>query len=142
MIDRLQRTAEALDLPFGKRDMTYNSRLAQELGKLAESRGKGEAFHNAVFRAYFADGLNISDVNVLISIGETAGLSEPNMRMALADRSFKAAVDADWARAHQLGITAVPTFRMNRQTIVGAQPYGILEKFLESQNIGRRKIIK
>jgi predicted DsbA family dithiol-disulfide isomerase len=140
MMDHLANTAAALDLPFGKREMTYNSRLAQELGKWAESQDKGREFHQAVFRAYFADGWNISDINVLVRIGESIGLNQESLRTVILSRSFKAAVDADWSRSHQLGVTAVPTFRINKQHLVGAQPYRILEQFLESHNVTRRNV--
>lgn len=57
MIAHLQATADELKLPFSARVMTYNSRLAQELGKWTMTQGKGDAFHHAAFKAYFADGL-------------------------------------------------------------------------------------
>ncbi len=57
VLDHLSRVAAELGLPFGKREKTFNSRMAQELGKLAEQQGYGEQFHMAAFKAYFADGL-------------------------------------------------------------------------------------
>ena len=56
---RARMTAEGL--PYGNRTMTYNSRLAQELGKWADSQPGGEAIHDALFRAYFVDVKNIGD---------------------------------------------------------------------------------
>ena len=41
ILARLKSVARAEGLPFGNREMTYNSRPAQELGKWAESRGEG-----------------------------------------------------------------------------------------------------
>ena len=68
--------------------MTYNSRRAQELGKWAETKGCGDAFHNAVFRAYFADGRNIADENILGDIAHTVGLNANEARVVIADRTF------------------------------------------------------
>lgn len=45
MLARLQQVAGAEGLPFGERTMTYNSRLAQELGKWAEEMDAGDCFH-------------------------------------------------------------------------------------------------
>jgi predicted DsbA family dithiol-disulfide isomerase len=42
---RLKQVADELGLPLGDRKMTFNSRLAQELAKWAESKGKGDEFH-------------------------------------------------------------------------------------------------
>ena len=36
-------------LPYGTRTMTYNSRLAQELGKWAETQPDGDKIHEALF---------------------------------------------------------------------------------------------
>jgi len=45
--------------------MTYNSRLAQELGKWADTQPGGEAIHDALFRAYFVEARDISQPAVL-----------------------------------------------------------------------------
>jgi predicted DsbA family dithiol-disulfide isomerase len=54
-------------------------------------------------------------------------------------KSFKAAVDQDWLRARQLGISAVPTFRMNGETLVGAQPYEQLAALMTAQRVPAQK---
>ncbi len=129
---RLKQVADELGLPLGPREKTYNSRLAQELAKWAESQEKGDAFHEAVFRAYFVDGKNIGKVDELVKIADSVGLPEKEARSVLASRTYKEAVDEDWSRSHKLGITGVPTFVMGNQATVGFQPYEVLEQFLKS----------
>ena len=63
MLAHMKNVAEGLGLPFGNREKTYNSRMAQELGKWAESLGRGDEFHHAIFRAYFAEGRNIGNIS-------------------------------------------------------------------------------
>jgi predicted DsbA family dithiol-disulfide isomerase len=138
MLAHLKQVARDLELPFGDRKMTYNSRLAQELGKWAEQMRKGDAFHDAVFRSYFADGRNIADVNVLIDVAMSVGLGAPKARDMLTARTFKEAVDSDWARAYESRVTAVPTFLMNGQTLVGAQRFNALADFMLQNNVNRR----
>jgi len=137
-MDHLTRTARELELPFGRREKTYNSRLAQELGKLAEQQGRGDDFHNAVFRAYFADGLNIGLIPILIELGSSADLTGKQIQDVLENRTFKEAVDQDWTRSYQLGVKAVPTFMMNGMSLAGAQPYEKLVQVMESQEVKRR----
>ena len=48
----------------------------------------------------------------------------------LRERSFSDAVDADWARSAELGITGVPTFVAGGHGVVGVQPYETLEALL------------
>ena len=135
---RLKKVAEELGLPLGERKKTYNSRRAQELGKWAESRGKGDEFHDAVFRAYFADGKNIARTTVLAAIVKGMGLSEKEVREVLKKRTFQDAVDSDWELAYQLGISSVPTFVVDDEAVVGAQPYEVLEKFLLEKGVKRK----
>jgi predicted DsbA family dithiol-disulfide isomerase len=135
----LARRAEELGLPFGRREKTFNSRLAQELGKYAESLGLGDSYHDAVFRAYFADGKNIGNLSTLVELGTSVGLSESAIRRVLDNRAFKDAVDSDWRRSRALGINAVPTFMINHQALVGAQPYENLVMFMDHHRINRRR---
>jgi len=80
-------------LPYGDRTHTYNSRLAQELGAWADTQPGGEAIHDALYRAYFVDAVNISDVDALIEIAEAVGLDGLAARAVLVERSFSAKVD-------------------------------------------------
>jgi predicted DsbA family dithiol-disulfide isomerase len=138
MMDRLKKTAAELGLPFGDRTMTYNSRLAQELGLWAESRGRGDALHTAAFRAYFVKGQNIARVSVLLELAESAGLERADAEAVLKNRVFKNAVDADWALAYEKQVTAVPTFVMPVGRLVGAQPYEALVQMLTANGVRRR----
>jgi predicted DsbA family dithiol-disulfide isomerase len=138
MMLRLKKVAEELGLPLGERKKTYNSRLAQELAKWAESKGRGDEFHDAVFRAYFVDGKNIGKKEELVTLATALGLPAAEAQTILESRTFKDAVDSDWARCHQMGITAVPTFMIDKQTVVGAQPYEVLEQFLKANGVKKR----
>lgn len=136
---RLKQVAEELGLPLGRRKKTYNSRLAQELAKWSESKGRGDPFHEAVFRAYFVDGKNIGKVDVLVDLAKSIGLPEEEARSVLVSRTFKEAVDSDWSRSHALGVTAVPTFFIDERVIVGFPTYELLEEFAIACGAERRK---
>jgi predicted DsbA family dithiol-disulfide isomerase len=138
MLARLKSVADAEGLPLGTRKMTFNSRLAQELGKWAEEKGRGEEFHNAVFRAYFVDGKNIAGKEILIELAKKVGLPVKEAKEVLDSRTFKEAVDEDWQLSMRRGITAVPTFVIDHQVVVGAQPYEVLEAFLVQNGIKKR----
>jgi len=136
---RLRQVAKELGLPLGDRKMTFNSRLAQELGKWAESKGKGDPYHEAVFRAYYVDGINIGKVDELLRLARAVGLPEKEARSVLQERTYRKEVDADWSRCRQLGVTAVPTFAVDHQSIVGAQPYEVLEQLIKGGGAKKRK---
>lgn len=138
MRKRLIAEAQALGLPFGDRTKTYNSRLAQELGKWAEAKGLGNEFHNAAFRAYFAEGLNLADIEILVNLAAKVGLSADRAREVLDKREFRDDVDRDWQAAFDIGVRAVPTLVIGQHTLVGAQPYAAMERFLLDNGIAVR----
>jgi predicted DsbA family dithiol-disulfide isomerase len=139
VLSRLKQVADELGLPLAKRKKTYNSRLAQELAKWAESKGKGDSIHEALFRAYFAEGKNIGKAEELVAVAKSMGLAEDDARAVLDLRTFRAAVDSDWSRSHALGITAVPTFVADHREVVGFQSYEVLEQFLKACGARKRK---
>ncbi len=138
MLKQLKQTAVKLGLPFGKREKTFNSRLAQELGLWAESKGKGDEFHREAFQAYFARGENLAKKDVLSRIVESTDLDTIEAEAVVEERRFQAEVDDHWKRSQNLQITAVPTFFFHDQKLVGAQPYEELERFLIAYGVQKK----
>jgi predicted DsbA family dithiol-disulfide isomerase len=135
---RMKKLMDAEGLPYGRRTHTYNSRLAQELGKWADTQPDGEPLHDALYRAYFVDARNIGDPAILVEIAQSVGLPADAAREVLTSRRFSAAVDEDWAKSRAYGVTGVPTFVAGRQGVVGAQPYEVLEQLLDEIGATRR----
>lgn len=131
MYARMKSLMDEEGLPYSKRTHTYNSRLAQELGKWADTQPGGEAIHDALFKAYFVEGRNVGDVETLVEIAASVGLPAEDARRVLTDRTFSAAIDADWRKSRAYGITGVPTFVAGGYGVVGAQPYEVLERLIE-----------
>lgn len=123
---RMQGLMAVEGLPYSDRSHTYNSRLAQEIGKWAETQPGGEAIHDLFFEAYFVERRNIGDPDVILDVVGKAGLDTAAAAEVLETRSFKDAVDADWALSHSYGVSGVPTFVAGGQGLVGAQPYEAL----------------
>lgn len=133
MHDRMSAEMAAENLPYGKRSHTYNSRLAQELGKWGDTQNPaelGDALHNALYRAYFVDGRDISNLDELVDIAKAAGLDGAAARKVLETREFSPAIDADWAKSHDYGVTGVPTFVAQGMGVPGAQPYEVLQRLV------------
>jgi predicted DsbA family dithiol-disulfide isomerase len=135
MIHWMQQTALDLGLPFGDVVNICNTRLAQELGCWAESENKGTAFHHAAFTAYFVKAENLADLKVLKDIAVSIGLDGQKACDVLEQRTFKSQVDADWKLAAENAVTAVPTFMINGERLVGAQPYNKLKSLMHRHNV-------
>ena len=131
MYTRMKGLMDEEGLPYSKRSHTYNSRLAQELGKWADTQPGGEAIHDALYRAYFVDAVNVGDVDALLTIAGDVSLDVYAAREVLQSRSFSDAVDADWDLSRRYGVTGVPTFVAAQKAVVGAQPYEVLENLLQ-----------
>ena len=138
MYQRMKGLMDAEGLPYGRRTHTYNSRLAQELGKWADIQPGGAALHDKIYQAYFVEARNIGDPDLLVELAASVGLPAEEARAVLTERRFKDAIDADWARSHQYGVTGVPTFVAGGYGVVGAQPYEVLEQLAARAGAPRR----
>ncbi len=128
--------AEGLD--FGERIQTYNSRLAQELAKWAETQPGGTVIHNRLYRAYFVEGSNLANIDYLVTIAEELGLEGKQARSILENRTYRNNVDSDWNHCREVGITAVPTYKCKDRKLVGAQSYEALSELVKSQGASIR----
>jgi len=136
---RLKNAAKEAGLPFGHRTMTYNSRLAQELGKWAESKGFGDEFHNAVFKAYYVDGKNIGKIRILVDLAGSIGLSEQEAQKVLETRAFEGAVDSDWSRSLKVDPEYIPSLMSNGHLLVNPQKYELFEQFMAKNDIEKKR---
>ncbi len=135
---RLRGLAAQEGLPMSERTMTYNSRLAQEVGKWAESQGRGPEFNRAAFHAYFVDGKNIAEEDVLAGLAGSVGLDPAEAREVIEKRTFQKAIDRDWAESVAAGVTGIPTYTAGGRVVVGAQPYAVLETLVREAGAAPR----
>ncbi len=139
MIRRLKLFMDREGLPFDAgRHMTFNSRLAQELAKWGESKPQSDQLNMGLYQAYFVDGQNIGDMDVLMGVVEKVGLPLEEARDVLEQRLMQSAVDDDWRRALSIGVTSVPNFAVGLKGVMGAQPYEQLAMLLEETGASRR----
>lgn len=132
-----QRAAE-LGITFARgRTWTSNSHLALEAAAFAAEQGDPAPFHRAMFKAYFEDLADIGQIDVVVRVGEEAGLPAAELRAGLASGHYRAEVDEGIRWAQELGVSAVPTFVIDgKYGIVGAQEGEVFENFLQTK-LGR-----
>ena len=135
---RMKGLMDAEGVLYGRRTHTYNSRTAQELAKWADSQPGFEAIHDALYRSYFVDALNLGDPGVLAGVAQSAGFPVNQVLEVLTERTFKNAVDADWEKARRYGITGVPSFLAAGHKLAGAHPYDVLAEFVRAAGAQER----
>ena len=111
-----------------------NSFRGHLLIQLAKKKNLADAMEEALFEAQFITGKNIDDEAVLLETGKSVGLTEVEIKNALASDEMAHAVTQDGLMARQLGINAVPFFVFNdKYGVSGAQqPEHFLEVLTKS----------
>lgn len=96
---------------------------AHRLVHLAESHDLQDAMKERLLQAYFTEGELMSDHAALVRMAVEVGLDGQEVRELLASERFADAVRADERSAGEFGISAVPTFVVDRKLgASGAQP--------------------
>jgi predicted DsbA family dithiol-disulfide isomerase len=109
--------------------------------KHAERSGCGPAFHDAVLRAYWLDGADISNHDVLRKIGDKLDLAFDDNLLAGQEALTAEAVQNDVAQAAAFNIHGVPAFIFgNRYFVSGAQPLALLERAADAARQGRTAV--
>ena len=138
--DNVVETAKKVGLHYDfDKAVVANSFDAHKLIQLAKSKGLGDQAEESLFKAYFTDGKDMSNLAVLISLGREIGLIENDIMAALESEEFSQKVNNDIKEASEIGVTGVPFFVFDRKYAVsGAQP---METFLNtlSQSLSESK---
>ena len=123
MLGQMTELGASEGVEFGFHDVKHaNTQRAHRVLHLAKDRGVQAAVQERLFRAYFAEGEDMSDADALARLGAEAGLDADEVLSALDDEAYGEAVQRDITRAQQLGISGVPFFLLDQQYgVSGAQ---------------------
>jgi predicted DsbA family dithiol-disulfide isomerase len=134
--EHTRRAIEAAGLTYNPPEVIPNSRKALEVTELAREAGLHEPVHDRLMRAYWSEGADIGDEDVLLELGAGAGLDRDEAEAALDERRYAERVDASTREAQQHGIHAIPAFVLDKRLLVlGAQPHELFERAVEE--VGR-----
>jgi len=100
---------------------TPNSFAAHCLSLLAAREGQQRAMVDGLLKAYFNEGRDIGDTEVLVEIAVAAGLEGASTRHFLEKKVGERDVRALLASAQRAGVNAVPYFDIEGTIIVGAK---------------------
>ena len=123
IIDHVTEVAAESGLEFRlDRALRANTLLAHRLLWLAQTKGRQIAMNERLLKAYFMDGLDIGDPDVLADCAADVGLDRDEVRAFFDSDAGLSEVRAEIEAAADMEITAVPTFVFDRKWMVpGAQ---------------------
>ena len=127
----LKALGEAEGIKFSLQGKIGNTRDAHRLVQLAKTKSSETESRliSTLFKAHFEEDADITSSDVLVSIGEKAGLGRTEVREWLDQGKGGLEVDREVEEAYEKGISGVPNFTINgRYEIQGAQD---AQKFLE-----------
>jgi predicted DsbA family dithiol-disulfide isomerase len=114
-----------------KRRRIYNTFDAHRLLHWAHGVGKQKELKEALFAAYFTEGRNTSDHQVLEDVAASVGLDRERVRQILTSEEYAAEVREREQFYQNAGIHAVPAVILNdRYLVEGGQPVEIFERAL------------
>lgn len=131
MMENLERMGKAEGIVFSERTFTTNSHKALLLAEAAKEEGPEvfEALNEGLFRAYFTEGRNIGDPQVLGDVAQAAGVSAGRLAQAWTDPAYEERLARDHAAAAGHGITGIPAFIVDGRWIIeGAVPVEMLRE--------------
>lgn len=122
--EKINHAAEGtgLNFDFSRIEKMPNTLLAHRLMLFAGQRGHQHRLSEALFSAYFEQGIDIGSGPRLLDIAVENGLPRDESEMALSSQAADPHIQTSNAQAREAGISGVPAFILGgRHTLMGAQ---------------------
>ncbi len=128
--ERISTMATEIGLTMRPPSVLTNSHNALAATEYAIASGKGEEFEERVYRAYFEDGSNIGDVEILKKLAADVSLDSAQVVAAIESPQIQLRLKNNAMIAHQHNVSGVPTFFIGNYPLVGAQSEDTMRKIL------------
>ena len=132
-----QRVIEAAGLTFNPPATMPNTLHALQVTELARDRDLHEPVHTRLMHAYWSEGADVGDDEVLLDLVAEAGLDRAEAEAAIAEGRYSDRVAASTQEATRHGIHAIPAFVLGgRLLVMGAQPEDVFAQAVEQLGRG------
>lgn len=129
-----------VNFDFAKMTRVPNTFTAHRLIWFAKKEDRQHELSEVLFRKYFFDGQDLSNIETLISAAEEAGLNAESTRQFLKSTEGVAEVRKEEQEGRAMGISAVPTFIVNGEIVAsGAIPPSELVSLIQSASLANAK---
>ncbi len=104
---------------------------ALEATEYAKEQGQFFPFHDALYKAYWADGRDLGDLAVIEDVADRCDLNTSDLRQRLASRHYQETVMRDFQEATNMGVRGIPAFLIGKYLFTGARPYQDFQAVVE-----------
>ena len=118
------------------RDFPYlgrESRRAAVAARAAQEQGRFWEYHDVLFENQKGENNGAFSDDNLVAFAEKAGLDVERFEATLESGEYEEVVDKDFREAQDAGIQGTPSFTINGQPLVGAQPVEIFARAIEAE---------
>jgi protein-disulfide isomerase len=118
------------------RDFPYlgrESRRAAVAARAAQEQGRFWEYHDVLFENQKGENNGAFSDENLVAFAEKAGLDVERFEATLESGEYEEVVDKDFREAQDAGIQGTPSFTINGQPLVGAQPVGTFARAIEAE---------
>ena len=130
--DQLRARGKEVGVVFGNLTVLSNSRLALMASEYARDLGQYDSFHENIFHAYFTEGLDIGNLNVIADVAGKSGLDEKETLSVVRDGRYASRLNETRKEATLIGLTGIPLFIINnKHQITGTQPIETFRNLLD-----------
>jgi len=123
--ENLNQMGTTFGLKFVAQDRLSNSHIAILLGEYIHLHHPEQetGYHDAVFKAYFSEGKDIGEREILSDLLQELEIDPKVLPTALNDIAAQTRMQKNAQKAVDNGVTGTPTFFICNERVVGAQPY-------------------
>ncbi len=114
------RITKKMGIPMNPPPMTTEPTKAGAGSLLAEQKGVLRPYLVEMMRAEWSYGLDIGDSEVILNVGDKAGLDRAELTQAIESPANLAQLEKNWEEAQTLGVIGVPTFVIGEDIFWGS----------------------
>jgi predicted DsbA family dithiol-disulfide isomerase len=128
--NRITAMAEAVGFEIKPPTVLTNSRAALAATEFARESGRDEALEERIYKAYFNQGVNIGDAEIVARLAVDAGLDAAEVADAIKSPKYEMRLKNNALAANNRGVSGVPTFFIGEYPLVGAQSLDAMRAIL------------
>ncbi len=119
---------EGLRFDFSKQEVSPNTRAMHAIIAFARKQGKQLEAKEAYLKAYFTDGVDLSNLDNVLAIAASVGLNKEEVKTVVSNPKALDQIASAENHLQKLGISGVPFYIINNQHgLSGAQPTDVFK---------------